>query len=90
MSLPFHAVPDCLSQQALTAKQQQLSAEASSLEQQLSAAASMRLELVQLRADMLERLGTFFGELRQQRQAEMEAINNTAAEVSQCVCVACK
>jgi hypothetical protein len=67
--------------QALAAKQHQLTAESSLLEQQLVAAAGRRLELVQLRASLLERLGLFFGELQQQRQAEVEVINMTAAEV---------
>jgi hypothetical protein len=84
------SLPQFLCHQALTTKQQQLSVEASSLEQQLSAAASMRLELVQLRADLLDRLGTFYGDLQQQqRQLELEAINNTTAEVRWCVVFTC-
>jgi hypothetical protein len=67
--------------QALAAKQQQLAAESSLLEQQLVAAAGWRLELVQLRASLLERLGLFFRELQQQRQTEVEVINRTATEV---------
>ena len=72
--------------QALAAQQQQLSGESSLLEQQLVAAAGRRLELVQLRAGLLERLGAFCGGLQAQRQAEVEALNATAAEVGGCGC----
>jgi hypothetical protein len=68
--------------QALASKQQQLAADSLLLEQQLTAAAGRRLELVHLRADLLDRLGAYFEELQQQRQAEMEAMSRTAAEVS--------
>lgn len=37
--------------------------------------------VLQLRASLLERLGVFYGELQQQRQAEVEVINRTVAEV---------
>jgi hypothetical protein len=38
--------------------------------------------VLQLRASLLERLGVFYGELQQQRQAEVEVIDRTVAEVS--------
>jgi len=68
--------------QALASRQQQLSADSALLEQQLAAAAAGRLELVRLKADLLECIGSFFGALQQQRQAEVEVINKTATEVS--------
>lgn len=47
----------------------------------MAAAAARRLELVHLKADLLDRLGVYFGELQQQRQAEMGLMTKTAAEV---------
>lgn len=68
--------------QALASRQQQLSADSALLEQQLTAAAARRLELVRLKADLLECMGLFFGALQQRWQTEVEVMNRTAAEVS--------
>lgn len=72
--------------QALSAQQQQLATQSTLLEQQLSAAAGRRLEVVQQRADVLEVLGTFFGQLQQQRAAEGRDMAQAAAEVGEDGC----
>lgn len=68
--------------QGLLQQQQQLSAQLTQLELSIHETAEARLHSSLLKAQLLERLGSFFEQLQQQRQDEMAGMNKAAEEVS--------